>query len=451
MQNFVESSPPFERSPGRSWSGKKLLFVAVAASVVAAGALPAFAGARHNLATYHPAAPMTPGSGPRVAVPASIDGTCHLDVAAALTAWIASVPDGATVVLGTNACYRVESAVSVVGRHGLVFEGSGATLRATTIGTGPMRQVQNRKQLFIKGSTDIVVRNFTIQGVNTGRQFISLYAGQHGIHLDGDQRVLIEHMTIKNVYGDWISVQSDHYVTWQWSSDITIQHNTFENAGRQGLSITSGQHVLIQQNTLNWAGQDLIDIEPDGVTTAPLVTGGPPTHGGANDVRILNNDIYDAQDMFLTITGYAATVSNVSVIGNRLHGKALSIQVMGYTNVPRTGYDIENNVSDTPSKSVYGMGMIRLRNVTNSVVKNNIAPVGGHKAAVAINGSTNIDISGNSFLGATTVTLVDVLPPGLSGPKATAAIVGQWSGHSSKIVHCSDLYGSAPVSHDAVC
>ena len=70
-------------------------------------------------------------------------------------------------------------------------------------------------------------------------------------------------------------------------------------------------------------------------------------------------------------------LSNVSVIGNRLHGKALSIEVFGFTTAPRTGYDIENNVSDTPSKSAYGMGMIRLRNVTNSVVKNNVAPVGG--------------------------------------------------------------------------
>jgi hypothetical protein len=258
---------------------------------------------------------------------------------------------------------------------------------------------------------------------------------------------LIEHMTIREVYGDWVTVQSDHFKSWRWSSDVTIQHNTFTFAGRQGLSVTSGQHVLIQDNHLDGAGQTMVDIEPDGPTTA-AGPDGIPAHGGADDVRFISNDVGKADSLFFTVVGARANVNNVTIANNTLHGKALSMLILAYTELPRSNFLIENNTSDSPTQGVYGGGMIRLRNITKAVIRNNVGPV-GDKPAVTVNGSKDVTVADNQFPGSTTLLLVDQPPRDFSLEKP--ATKAEWSATGSAVVHCGNSYGPAGSQADGRC
>ena len=57
-------------------------------------------------------------------VPTSIDRTGATDVSGAISAFIASVPDGSTIVFPASSRYRIEGAVLVAARHNLVINGA---------------------------------------------------------------------------------------------------------------------------------------------------------------------------------------------------------------------------------------------------------------------------------------------------------------------------------------
>src|SRR5437879_3489445 len=78
-------------------------------------------------------AAVPPGAGPVITVPPGIAADCSVDVTTALNDWVAGAPDGATLQFGENACYLVEGTLVVKDRHGLTFDGNGATLQATTV------------------------------------------------------------------------------------------------------------------------------------------------------------------------------------------------------------------------------------------------------------------------------------------------------------------------------
>ncbi len=190
----------------------------------------------------------------------------------------------------------------------------------------------------------------------------------------------------------------------------------------------------------------MIDIEPDG-PTKPGGADGIPTHDGADDVRIISNDIGKATDLFFTCTGAPATVNDVTIANNILRGRALTILITGFTTVPRSNYLIENNQSDSPTQTVYGAGMIRLRNVVNAVISNNTAPVGS-KPAVTVNGSNKVTIGNNHFPGATSLVVVDQPP---SDFPATSKAAVQWGAKSGVVTHCGNDFGSAGSQTDSPC
>jgi len=63
---------------------------------------------------------------PTYTVPSTIASDCSADVTAKLASWIASVPDHATLLFGSNACYRIDGTLTLTDRAGLTLDGNGS-------------------------------------------------------------------------------------------------------------------------------------------------------------------------------------------------------------------------------------------------------------------------------------------------------------------------------------
>src|SRR6476661_2696038 len=99
-----------------------------------------------------PAVPRPDGHGAVVVVPSSIIADCSADVTSVLQSWLDSTPDNVRLMLRRGACFRIEGTLKLVDRNDLVLDGLGATLKATTPGSGGRLQVRARSQVNIVGS-----------------------------------------------------------------------------------------------------------------------------------------------------------------------------------------------------------------------------------------------------------------------------------------------------------
>ena len=237
-----------------------------------------------------------PTTGVPVAGPSGIPADCSVDVTTPLANLIARLPAGATLNLRSGGCYRVDNTLYVRGKSRLTIEGNGAELRATTVGTS------GRRHLWVIGGSGITIRNLAITGVNPNPGvYNGSYPFQHGVSLSGVNGARLEHLTITNVYGDFVYVGSSNGT---WSSNVSITGSQLWGAGRQGISITAGRGVVIDSNSIAKVGRSMFDLEPN-VSTE-----------GAVDVTISNNSTGNARNFWLADGGVGLNVRNVVVTNN---------------------------------------------------------------------------------------------------------------------------------------
>ena len=158
-----------------------------------------------------------------VAVPTTIDATGTTDAAAALQAFLATVPDGSVIVFKAGGVYRMDRGLSVQNRHNLVFEGNGATLRMS--GTLYLTSIWSDPFILTGLSSDIVIRDFTIQGNNlrTGTSIYDpLLEMQSAVGIYGGSRIEIANTRMGGVGGDGVYVADDSpTLTWTTASGST--------------------------------------------------------------------------------------------------------------------------------------------------------------------------------------------------------------------------------------
>lgn len=354
-------------------------------------------------------APAGAADGQVVTSPPGIAEDCSVDVTAKINHWIKATPDGSTVAFTPGACYRIERTVWVKNRHGLTFEGNGATFRAFTDGTGYVDNLQTRNHFYLWGGSDLTVRNLKVQGVNTDHRYHAKYAGQRGFRIAGVQGALLDNVTVFEVRGDFIEVDPDYYQTWRWSNDITIQNSTFTFSGRQGFTVTGGRHIIFRNNTLSYPALSSFDIEPDSGTSRDAK--GYPTFGGASDVHIVNNDVGPGGVLFFgnVVLDPNVVTKDIEISGNRLHGIPLNVWAVGHENRPYKRYTITDNVSDTAYAGP--RGAVELEYVEGAVVSGNRQPFYFKsvlpEVAVRTWGSSGVVVRDNKFGGARVVLAKD--------------------------------------------
>ena len=208
-------------------------------------------------------------------VPPSIVSDCSADIGNALNEWLSIVPNGATAQLAVNGCYLSEQSLLLNDRVDFTFDGRGSTLRSVTTGENAVPPPEHplvwnvtflwprlRAHVWLRGGENITVRNVHVDGPNEGPNsegYFCAYHGQkweeqNGFSVYASHHVLIEDVTVKEVHGDAVSINSD-------ASHVTVQDSAGDCIGRQGMSVTFATDILLQRNTLDRVGRSVFDLE----------------------------------------------------------------------------------------------------------------------------------------------------------------------------------------------
>jgi len=358
------------------------VLAAMLALAVACGAVPSSRGAGTAAST-----PDRVGkravllSQPIVFVPSTIDFSGKADVTNALQSFIDNVDDGSLVRFHKNGRYRVEGTLFVTNKTDVTFDGQNATIFATTTGT------LERSQWWITEGGGLVFRNFIVKGANpyagTGEKaYNPKYEKQHGFRIEGVSGIELSHLTVTDVYGDFVYIA--RYVT-DTPTNVWIHDSNFDRNGRQGVSLVAATGVVIERNTFADTRRGTIDLEPNGPNQS------------VTDAFILNNTIGAGRLFFIASHG-KGPVSDIVVSGNKLHKHALSIDVVPLKNQRRKNWIVTNNTSDTSTTQ----RPIRFIDVDGLQVTGNRQPVTGSAPGVELTGVCGWNVSSNIF-GATQV------------------------------------------------
>ena len=312
---------------------------------------------------------------PVVPVPASIDSTGKTDVTNALQSFIDNADNGDLVRFHHNGHYRVEGTLFVTDKT-LTFDGQNATIFATTRGT------LERSQWWITGGGGIVFRNLIVRGANpfagtSDKAYDPRYEKQHGFRIEGVDGIELSHVTVTDVYGDFVYVA--RYVDTP-STNVWIHDSTFTRNGRQGISLIAADGVIIERNNFSETRRGTIDLEPNG-----------PNQVDSN-IFILNNTIGTGRLFFIASHG-KGPVSNIVVSGNQLHKHSMTIDVVPIPNQRRANWIVTNNTSDTSSNT----RPIRFMYTDGLLVSGNTQPVAGKVAPVELDYVCGAQITNNVF------------------------------------------------------
>jgi hypothetical protein len=226
-------------------------------------------------------------------------------VTAALLNWVRTVPDNSTLLFPMGGCYRIDHSLILVDRVGLTFNGNGTTFDGSHNTGGVARH------WLLQHSSHITLRNMTVRGANPhagAREgaYVPSMAGQAAYGIWGSENVLLDNVQAYDLYGDFVEINPFWYAHVPVASrHVTVQNSRFKRSGRQGISITGAQDVLIQNNYVGDVPHDILDMEPE----VPAVA--------IDNVRFIGNRTGPVWLVWFANHGLCnAGVSNVTVADN---------------------------------------------------------------------------------------------------------------------------------------
>lgn len=340
---------------------------------------------------------------PPVVVPASIAGDCSADVTDPLNAWIAGVPDGeagapTVLAFAAGGCYRIEQKLVVTDRKHLRFDGRGATFKATTPGDG------DRKQWQVYGGVDIAFADMTVEGVNhdvVDGAYNTATEWQHLFSFWGTQGVLVERVTGRWAYGDFVGLDADYrkpVAEMTPVRDAVIRDSTFVGAGRMGISTNYAENLTIERNSFDRVMWSVVDLEVE------------YSAWSIRNVRVADNTIGELRHSFVANAGWNTPTDNVTITGNTMlrlpTTNQPNVHIAGGT-IARSHWLIEHNVFRSLTWAVHARG------VRDLVVRDNVAHSAQDEAvAVEVFSSHDGTVTGNDFAGYPTVFRQDTASTG---------------------------------------
>ena len=320
--------------------------------------------------------PTPPPAGKGYTVPAAIDASGGSNVTNALNAFIASVPNGATISFRANGHYRSEGILNVVNRSNLTFDGNGATIYATP------NTSANRRNWNVRNSSGITFEQMTVQGANPQPgTYDPNHEFEHGFWIDGSSGIEISHVTMTRNRGDCVYL-SDAGGALPWSSNIWIHDSTCTGNGRMGIAIVAARHVIVERCSFSAIAYQVFDLEPNRQS--------PPQ--GSSYVTIRNNTVHGALKDYLVGADGWGPIDHLTVTGNSVLGGTLRITVrpMAGSGYRRAAIVISNN---TGTASSSGPLMYFSANDGLTVTGNRQPMASG--SLTTVSNSTNVHISGN--------------------------------------------------------
>lgn len=326
--------------------------------------------------------------------PATIDGTGRQDVTAAIVAFIRSVPDGNTVTFPRGAKYRIESTVTIGARHNLVVDGTGAQFFATTDGTaatpiGPAavtwRWPRHRDQFAVYAGTNVTLRNLTVRGANpraglNDDAYVEALEAQSGIDVFDSVNTRIENCTISDTYGDFVYIG-------RGATGTVVTGCTMTRSGRQGITVSDAQNVMISRNNISYVRRTAIDLEPYVPEWA------------IHNVWITDNTFTMIRLLVVGAKG-EGDVNEIVIANNKMVGEGIGV-ANNPLNSRRRDWFVIGNSSDRVFGSPHGA--IWVARTDHVVVTGNYQqlqakrPGGVTQMGAELPGSTAITMSGNRF------------------------------------------------------
>jgi len=280
-------------------------------------------------------------------VPASVNGTGTTDVTAALNAWISTVPDGTAtnpsiLRFPSGNVYRLSQGLQFRDRTYMIFDGYGAKLKLD-----PAAGFSQLQSLFLLGkayngffgglNTNIVIRGFELEASNpTPGMWSASREMAHAIEIDNSDGVEVYDVLAHGIGGDGFKTTA--------GSHLHIHHNHILDAGRQGVSVISGDHILIENNQFDDMGYYILDIEPnDNTESATDITfryntvgsWGPNLGVGAGFVACGSGTAYNQ-------------IGDIAITGNTITGSA-NASLLSYFN--QNQYKRLTNITFTNNKA----------------------------------------------------------------------------------------------------
>jgi hypothetical protein len=299
-----------------------------------------------------------PSSSPTgVPVPASIDATGTRDASAALISFVASVPDGSTIVFEAGGIYRMDKGLRFSGRHNLTFEGNGATLRSNGVST-----CGRDCSLFYlaEQNTGVTIRNIRLVGNSpTPGVYDGIWEQAAAITIVGGGGVEIANVTVSGVGGDALTLTG---VAPSWPDGIWLHDAHVTSSGRMGVAVIAGRNVRVERVTFDTIGYGAFDIEPNDTTQ------------GAGNIRFLDNTVgvvnqVRGRAFFFGANGaFGSAVSDVTVSGNRVTGASLDTYV---NNTRRQNIVFTNNSSSVPAAGP----VLNFAHVDGLTITGNVQPL----------------------------------------------------------------------------
>ncbi len=313
-------------------------------------------------------------------VPPSVVADCSADVTPALVAWIGSVPDNSSLAFAPGACYRVDGTIELSGRVGLDFEGNGAAFRSLVAPT------DQHAIWRAWNSSGLTFRNMTIDGgYSAGGSFAAALQHAHAIDLRGSA-AQIDHVSMGDVAGDcvYFGLGSTSALT---RSSGGVSDSRCTGTGRNAVSVTAGNNILVQGMTANAIGYDVFDVEPN----VGLGWGAQSVAFTANTIGSYHGSAYSLVEN--------APISAQSFTNNRFTTRGMKITI-GQSRLishpyPVFGVTVTGNtagVSQAPSA-------MNLSLVNGLTVTGNTVPVSGGTMA-AVDSSCSVMVANNQAPGA---------------------------------------------------
>jgi hypothetical protein len=189
-------------------------------------------------------------------------------------------------------------------------------------------------------------------------------------------------VAVSDVYGDFVYLGASRG---QRASHIWIHDSHFERNGRQGVSFTGADTVLIERNYLAQVRRAHFDIEPNLATDE------------IRGVTIRDNRFGPGRLLFLASGGAPGTVEDITVANNVLVGKALMIQVTPPVGTRRSRIHVTGNVSDMGFGSP--SSLMTFDRIDDLEVSGNRNPLQANRAmtAITVRESCGVVVKNNDF------------------------------------------------------
>jgi hypothetical protein len=334
-------------------------------------------------------------------VPASVTGDCSRPVEEEIAQFLATVPDGATVMFGRDQCYGHDGGFQVNDRTGLIVDGNGSTFKPLTD-----RPDECRATWHVQGGRDIHLRNIIVRGQNTtgfdGPRQPGIAGQCHsGFAFDSVQGGSLTDSKAFDSLADPLSLFPDrrrgdgNYCAVEPNRNILVERFEGFNAGRT-VAVTNVDGLTIRDSYFGDIYDNGIDIETDVGCE------------WSRNVRIINNRFGRTHFGMMTYTGSEPPERSggLEVIGNIVEAEPencfvpISIAPFQY---PAGQVRRPVVIRDNQLKSrIHGIDLISVGDAVvegNVVTKNFGTGCASEAYVVSLRSSVNVRVAGNQANG----------------------------------------------------